>query len=133
MFTLNTLQGVAFAAAGEPFVRRLRRAAFSSLIAQPAAFFEAPGNAAGRIAASLGIDAAKLKLALGPRLGEKVGSLSTLVAGVIVCFVASWELTLVIAAMMPFVVLVRLTRTTLRPPAAPATTTLTTLKPTHDP
>ena len=105
MFTLNTLQGVAFAAAGEPFVRRLRRAAFASIIAQPAAFFESPGNAAGRLAASLGIDAAKLKLALGPRLGEKIGSLATLVAGVIVCFIASWELTLVIAALMPFVVL----------------------------
>lgn len=103
-FIFNILQGYAFASAGEPFVRRLRRAAFSSIITQSIGFLELPLNSPGQLSARLGLDATKMKLSLGPRLGEKISALSTLVSGIALAFWASWQLALIVIVVGPLVV-----------------------------
>jgi ATP-binding cassette subfamily B (MDR/TAP) protein 1 len=105
MFFVNVGQGHAFAAFGEPFIRRLRRAGFNAVLAQGVSFLDAPARAPPLLAARLGGEASKLRLALGARMGEKLASLSTLVAGVALCFYASWQLTLVVLLIGPFVIL----------------------------
>jgi ATP-binding cassette subfamily B (MDR/TAP) protein 1 len=105
MFLVNVAQGYAFGAFGEPFIRRLRGSAFASIVAQGVAFLDAPSRAPPLLAAQLGQDAAKLRLALGARMGEKLASLSTLLVGVALCFWTSWQLTLVVLLIGPFVVL----------------------------
>jgi ATP-binding cassette subfamily B (MDR/TAP) protein 1 len=104
MFFVNVAQGYAFAAFGEPFLRALRARAFASILAQGVAFLDSPAHAPARLAAQLGLDASKLRLALGARMGEKLASLSTLVVGLGVSFYASWQLTLLVCALGPFVV-----------------------------
>ena len=105
MVAVNTAQGYAFAAFGEPFLRRLRSGAFSSVLAQGVAFLDSPRRSPTLLAARLGSEATKLRLALGARLGEKLSSLSTLFVGVGVAFSASWQLTLLVLALGPAVVL----------------------------
>ena len=105
MFFVNLAQGYSFGASGEPFTRRLRGAAFASILWQGVAFLDSPARAPALLAARLGLDAAKLRLALGARFGEKLASLSTLLVGVGLCFYASWQLTLVVLLIGPFVVL----------------------------
>lgn len=104
-FFLNMVQGYAFAAAGEPFVRRVRASAFASMVSQSIGFLEGPLNDPGRLGSRLGADAQKMKLALGPRLGEKVSALATLVAGIALAFHTSWQLTLVVLCLGPLVIL----------------------------
>jgi ATP-binding cassette, subfamily B (MDR/TAP), member 1 len=103
-FFLNILQGYAFASAGEPFVRRLRRAAYSSIITQSIGFLELPTNSPGQLSARLGLEATKMKLSLGPRLGEKVSALSTLISGIGLAFWANWQLALLVILIGPLVV-----------------------------
>jgi ATP-binding cassette subfamily B (MDR/TAP) protein 1 len=105
MFFVNVLQGFSFAAFGEPFLRRLRGGAFGAILAQGVAFLDAPSRAPPLLAARLGLDASKLRLALGARMGEKLASLSTLVVGMGVSFSASWQLTLLVSGLGPFVIL----------------------------
>ena len=105
MFFVNVGQGYAFAAFGEPFIRRLRRAGFGAVLAQGVSFLDAPARAPPLLAVRLGGEAAKLRLALGARMGEKLASLSTLFAGVALCFYASWQLTLIVLLIGPFVIL----------------------------
>ena len=105
MFFVNAAQGYAFAAFGEPFLRQLRGRAFNSILAQGVAFLDAPARAPALLAARLGLDASKLRLALGARMGEKLGSLSTLFIGLGVSFYASWQLTLLVCGLGPFVIL----------------------------
>jgi len=103
-FVLNILQGYAFASACEPFVRRLRRAAFSSIVTQSIGFLELPLNSPGQLSARLGLDATKMKLSLGPRLGEKIAALSTLISGIGLAFWASWQLALLVILVGPLAV-----------------------------
>jgi ABC-type multidrug transport system fused ATPase/permease subunit len=105
MLLVNAAQGYAFAAFGEPFLRQLRGRAFHSILAQGVSFLDAPSRAPALLAARLGLDASKLRLALGARLGEKISSLSTLVFGLCVSFYASWQLTLLVCVLGPFVIL----------------------------
>lgn len=105
MFFVNAAQGLSFAAFGEPFLRQLRGRAFGSILAQGVAFLDAPARAPALLAAQLGLDASRLRLALGARLGEKLASLSTLLVGLGVSFFASWQLTLLVCGLGPFVVL----------------------------
>jgi ABC-type multidrug transport system fused ATPase/permease subunit len=75
MFFVNAAQGLSFAAFGEPFLRQLRGRAFGSILAQGVAFLDAPARAPALLAAQLGLDASRLRLALGARLGEKLASI----------------------------------------------------------
>lgn len=104
MLLVNAAQGLAFAKFGEPFLRQLRGRAFSAILAQGVAFLDAPSRAPALLAARLGLDASKLRLALGARMGEKIASLSTLVIGLAVSFYASWQLTLIVCVLGPFVI-----------------------------
>ena len=102
-FLMQCAGGYSSAAAGEPFIRRLRRSAFVSIVSQSVGFLEQPGNAPGALAARLGVDGLKLKQALGPKLGDKIAAITTLIAGLVVAFIACWPLALIVLAAGPFV------------------------------
>lgn len=75
------------------------------LLRQAGAFYDMPRNSVGRLTTRLGMTASRLRAALGPTFGDKLSSISTLIAGLVVGFVASWRLSLIIVACAPLLIL----------------------------
>jgi len=102
-FALQVVQGTCFGIAGEALLRRLRGSTYRTLIQQQPAFFDDPDHGVSRMGARIGINAKRMQLALGPGLADKISSIATGVAGLIIAFTASWRIALLIVAIVPFV------------------------------
>ncbi|KAI3838299.1 hypothetical protein MKW92_036363 [Papaver armeniacum] len=66
-------------------------------------WFDEPKNSSGAIGARLSADAAAVRGIVGDALALLVQNLATAIAGLIIAFTASWELALIILAMLPLV------------------------------
>ena len=90
---------------GERLTRKLRDASFRSIVRMPAAFFDKPENSVGLLTTRLATDASLVKGAAGDALGTMVEAAGSIIAGLIIAFVASWRLALVLFAVYPFLVI----------------------------
>jgi ATP-binding cassette subfamily B (MDR/TAP) protein 1 len=100
-FVASIGQQFCFGVMGERLVRRVRVAAFASLLRFEVAWHDA--HSAGSVAAALGADAALLKAATGPSLALQLQTAIGLVAGLVIAFTASWRITLVVLAIAPLI------------------------------
>ncbi|CAA6668878.1 unnamed protein product [Spirodela intermedia] len=62
-----------------------------------------PANSSGAIGARLSADAATVRSLVGDALALVVQNLATLLAGLIIAFVANWQLSLIILALLPLI------------------------------
>ncbi|XP_020579675.1 ABC transporter B family member 4-like isoform X1 [Phalaenopsis equestris] len=92
-----------FAIAGAKLIRRIRLMTFQKVVNMEIAWFDKVENSSGAIGARLSTDAATLRSLVGDSLAILVQNISTLVCGLVVAFVASWQLTLIILALAPVV------------------------------
>lgn len=92
-----------FAVAGSKLIRRIRRMTFEKVINMEMAWFDDPENSSGEIGSRLSTDATKVRSLIGDRLGQIVQSFASLIAGIIISFTASWEITLIILGVVPLV------------------------------
>ncbi|CAF1014116.1 unnamed protein product [Rotaria sordida] len=99
------LQGFLFACSGEALTKRLRSKTFHTLLRQEIAYFDNPNNNTGAICTRLATEASAVQGATGIRIGLMLQNLSSLGAGIIIAFVFSWQLTLLILAFVPFMVI----------------------------
>lgn len=102
-FIACVIQQFTFGLIGERLVRRVRSAAFGSLLRFEVGWHDK--HPAGAVTAALGSDAYLLKSATGATLALNVQNLLGLAAGLAVAFAASWQITLVVLACAPLLVI----------------------------
>jgi len=90
---------------GARLTTRLRKATYSALLRQEVAFFDYDFNSQGVLAGRLASDAALVRATTGERIGLNMANASSLLAGLIIAFTASWRLSLVMIGIIPLLFL----------------------------
>ncbi|XP_015773938.1 PREDICTED: multidrug resistance protein 1-like [Acropora digitifera] len=89
----------------ELLTARLRRMAFAAMLKQEMAYFDDPLHSTGALTTALSTHASAVQGATGMRLGQIAMSLSTTVACLVYAFINGWKLTLVVLAIIPFLII----------------------------
>ncbi|OJJ46971.1 hypothetical protein ASPZODRAFT_95516 [Penicilliopsis zonata CBS 506.65] len=103
LFAVYILQGFCFAIVGSRLGSRARTQAFSSILRQDMAFFDARENSSGALTAFLAVEASKLTGISGATLGAILNSVLTLVSAIVVACPFGWKLTLVSMSLVPLI------------------------------
>jgi len=90
---------------GEKLTTRTRRLLFNALLRQNVGWFDSDKHSSGHLTSRLATDTTLMNGIYGERLGQLLRFASTLTAGMIVAFSASWQVTLVILAIFPLIFL----------------------------
>lgn len=97
-------QNVLFQYINGQMTKRVRSAVFEHIISQEMGFFDEKSNSVGTLASKLASDAAMVRAAISDRLAVGTMNLATMIAGFIIAFIASWQVSLVVFAMFPAIV-----------------------------
>ncbi|KAH0660368.1 hypothetical protein KY289_029116 [Solanum tuberosum] len=92
-----------FGIAGCKLVRRIRSMCFEKLVHMEVGWFDEPENSTGIIGARLSADAAAVRGLVGDALAQMVQDSATAIIGLAVAFEASWQLALIVLAMIPII------------------------------
>lgn len=90
-----------FGIAGSKLIRRIRLMTFQKVVSMEVEWFDMPGNSSGAIGARLSADAATVRSLVGDALALIVQNITTLIAGLLIAFIANWQLALIILALVP--------------------------------
>ncbi|KAH8277612.1 hypothetical protein KR018_002116 [Drosophila ironensis] len=101
----NMLQTYMFTTAGVKMTTRLRKRAFGTIISQDIAYFDDEKNSVGALCSRLASDCSNVQGATGARVGTMLQAVATLVVGMVVGFVFSWQQTLLTLVTLPLVCL----------------------------
>ncbi|KAJ1403009.1 P-loop containing nucleoside triphosphate hydrolase [Sesbania bispinosa] len=74
---------------------------FHKLVHMEVSWFDEAEHSSGALGARLSTDAASIRALVGDALGLLVENIATAIAGLVIAFVASWQLALVILALVP--------------------------------
>ncbi|ORX63121.1 P-loop containing nucleoside triphosphate hydrolase protein [Hesseltinella vesiculosa] len=95
---------VMFETAGEIYTRRLRKAVFAQYLKQEIGFYDQPANSLGSLTTRLAVDSKNVNEMITKTFGEILQIIATGVIGVVLAFIFSWQVTLVVLAVAPFLV-----------------------------
>ncbi|KAH9583599.1 Multidrug resistance protein 1, variant 3 [Schistosoma haematobium] len=104
-FVANVSQSLLFGKSGGILVSRLRSKVFESMLNQEIGWFDKPENQAGALTAKLANDAMKVTMISGSQLGFIIEAVALIAMSFVVSFIYSWQLTLLILAFYPFIVI----------------------------
>ncbi|KAG6517606.1 hypothetical protein ZIOFF_021002 [Zingiber officinale] len=90
-----------FGVAGSKLIRRIRLMTFEKVVSMEIEWFDNPENSSGAIGARLSADAAVVRSLVGDALALIVQNITTLVAGLAIAFIANWQLSLIVLALVP--------------------------------
>ncbi|KAK4282618.1 hypothetical protein QN277_013974 [Acacia crassicarpa] len=96
-------KGYLFAVAGCKLIQRIRQMCFEKVVNMEISWFDDPEHSSGVIGARLSGEAATVRALVGDALGQLVENLSSLLAGLIIAFIASWQLALIILVLIPLI------------------------------
>ncbi|XP_063158096.1 ATP-binding cassette sub-family B member 5 [Candoia aspera] len=102
-----TIQGFAFGKSGEALTMRLRSLSFKALLQQEIGWFDDHNNGIGVLLTRLSTDASQVKGATGRRLALLTMTVFTLLTALIIAFVHGWQLTLLILACIPLIIIAK--------------------------
>ncbi|KHN14227.1 ABC transporter B family member 4 [Glycine soja] len=88
---------------GCKLIQRIRLMCFEKVVNMEVSWFDEPENSSGAIGARLSADAASVRALVGDALGLLVQNFATALAGLIIAFVASWQLALIILVLIPLI------------------------------
>ncbi|KAK6162934.1 hypothetical protein DH2020_002775 [Rehmannia glutinosa] len=93
-----------FSVAGIKLIRRIRLMCFEKIVNMEIGWFDKPENSSGVIGARLSTDAALIRTLVGDALAQLVQEVASLVVGLAIAFEASWQLALIVLALIPLVI-----------------------------
>lgn len=92
-----------FGVAGCKLIARIRSMCFEKVVHMEVGWFDEPEHSSGFIGAKLSTDAAALRALVGDALAQLVQDASSIVTGLVIALIASWQLALIILAMFPLI------------------------------
>jgi ATP-binding cassette subfamily B (MDR/TAP) protein 1 len=98
-----SIKGYCLTHAGETLTYRLRGQLFRSMMSQDIGFFDLPGNESGALCAKLASDTTQIQHMFGGALGANFQAAVSIIVGMIIAYVVSWELALVVSSAIPAV------------------------------
>jgi len=98
-----TAQSYFFSVAGYKLIQRIRLLCFEKVVSMEVGWFDEPENSSGAVGARLSADAASVRAIVGDALGLLVMNLAAALSGLIIAFVASWQLALIILVLIPLI------------------------------
>ncbi|XP_062097770.1 ABC transporter B family member 11-like [Humulus lupulus] len=102
-FLVILAQDFFFAVAGCKLIQRIRLMCFKKLVHMEVGWFNEPGHSSGAIGARLSADAATIRALVGDALGLLVQNIGSAVAGLLIAFLANWQLALIILLLLPLI------------------------------
>ncbi|KAK4792228.1 hypothetical protein SAY86_022663 [Trapa natans] len=90
-----------FAVAGCKLIKRVRSMCFEKVVHMEVGWFDEPQHSSGAIGARLSADAASVRALVGDALGQLVQNIASAVAGLVIAFVASWQLAFIVLVLIP--------------------------------
>ncbi|KAI0212572.1 ATP-dependent translocase ABCB1 [Lamellibrachia satsuma] len=94
-----------FSVSAECLTLRLRQMVFKGLLRQEIGYFDDPRRSTGALTTRLSTDASAVHGASGIKLASTLQGAVSVVTGIVIGFIYSWELTLAILAFAPFLIL----------------------------
>ncbi|XP_018647433.1 multidrug resistance protein 1, 2, 3 (p glycoprotein 1, 2, 3), putative, partial [Schistosoma mansoni] len=104
-FTASLCQGFLLGKSGEKLIKRIRSMVFEAMLRQEIAWFDEPENQAGALTAKLATEATKMAMISGAQLGFIIEALALIIMSLVIAFIYSWQLTLVVLAFYPIIVI----------------------------
>jgi len=101
-FVTNPARTYFFSVAGCKLIQRIRSMCFEKVVNMEVSWFDEPEHSSGAIGARLSADAASVRALVGDALGLLVQNLATAIGGLLIAFVANWQLSLIILLLIPF-------------------------------
>lgn len=92
-----------FSIAGCKLIRRIRSMCFEKVVHMEVGWFDESDHSTGMIGARLSADAATVRALVGDALAQMVQDSATAIVGLAIAFEASWQLALIILAMIPLI------------------------------
>jgi len=92
-----------FSVAGCKLIQRIRVICFEKVVNMEVGWFDEPSNSSGAISARLSAIAASVRTLVGDALGLLVQNLTCALAGLIIAFIACWQLALIILVLIPLI------------------------------
>ncbi|XP_042002674.1 ABC transporter B family member 4-like isoform X2 [Salvia splendens] len=92
-----------FGVAGNKLIKRIRLMCFEKAVRMEVSWYDEPEHSSGMIGARLSSDAASVRALVGDTLAQMVQDLSSAIVGLGIAFQASWQLALIILAMIPLI------------------------------
>ncbi|KAF8394745.1 hypothetical protein HHK36_020962 [Tetracentron sinense] len=92
-----------FSVAGCQLIKRIRAMCFEKVVHMEIDWFDDPEHSSGAIGARLSADAATVRSLVGDALALLVQNTATAVAGLVIAFLASWQLALIILVLLPLI------------------------------
>ncbi|KAL1312835.1 hypothetical protein HN51_039417 [Arachis hypogaea] len=96
-------RGYFFSVAGHKLIQRIRLLCFEKVINMEVSWFDEADHSSGAIGSRLSTDATSVRALVGDALGLLVQNIATACTGLIIAFVASWQLALIIVVIAPLV------------------------------
>lgn len=97
----ETIQKAVFEMIGERLTKRMRGDLFRSILRKDIAWFEDDANAIGVLTSRLSTDVKLVRLVAGQSIASTLEAVSSLTTGIIIAAIASWEMFLIMFAMVP--------------------------------
>ena len=97
----ETVQKGIFEMIGERLTKRLRGDLFRAILRKDIAWFDSDKNSIGVLASSLSTDVKLVRLVAGQSIASTLEAASSMTTGIIISLTASWEMFLVMLAMVP--------------------------------
>ncbi|KFK23687.1 hypothetical protein AALP_AAs50902U000500 [Arabis alpina] len=99
------IQNYFFGIAGGKLIKRIRLMTFEKVLHQEISWFDDTANSSGAIGARLSTDASTMRSLVGDALALIVQSITNVVAGLVIAFVANWLLAFIVLAVSPIVII----------------------------
>ncbi|KAL5537680.1 hypothetical protein UlMin_045273 [Ulmus minor] len=95
--------GYFFAVAGCKLIQRIRLMCFEKVLHMEVGWFDEPDHSSGAIGARLSADAATVRALVGDALAQMVQNIAAAVAGLLIAFLASWQLAFIVLVLLPLI------------------------------
>ncbi|KAK7397026.1 hypothetical protein VNO78_18191 [Psophocarpus tetragonolobus] len=92
-----------FSIAGSKLIQRIRLICFEKAINMEVGWFDEPEHSSGAVGARLSADAASVRALVGDALGLLVQNIATALTGLIIAYVASWQLASTLLVLVPLI------------------------------